>query len=276
MRHLSDTEIIAYASDRLDDADATRIDEHSAECTPCRERLRGALYLQANTASVIDCWTAWGHGEAARRLRLAYALRTAAERDSSLVGRATRWLRSLGSEASVAGRVALDSVRNVGLSAARLGEGWNAGLRPAMQGVASPDAEAAMRSMEEGCRLLAEGDVGEAVQAAQRAAKLDVRTARASTLEIRGPKNALLRVVADSRRNRVAVAWSPTQREMVGTLLMLIPESAGAAPMISRLETVPGASYLIAEFESVPNGEYTLEIEPRGSQWSDEDGVWIP
>ena len=274
MHHLTEDDVLQYACEGLRDESALRIDEHAAECASCRERMRGALYLRAHSERMLDSWTADAHGAALRQLRLATALRAAASRDPTVARRAAQWLRRAGSGASSAARVALDSARNIGLSsAAWLTEGWTAGLRPALQGVASPDASAIEGILNEGMQLLSEGKTEEAVRAAEEAVKLDVRAARSTTLEIRGPGSVTIRVVADSRRKRVAVMLWPALPEAAGTVVMLIPGDESQPPAVSTFQPVAGAEYLLAEFDSLPDGEYTVEIEVLASEGPKDGGA---
>ncbi len=277
MQHLTPVQILAYAFDECGDADLPLVDGHIAQCAECLDRVRGALYLSSHAAEVVGGWTAAQHGAALRRARLAAALRTAAEREPGILARAASWLSHTGAEASAAARLALDRARGVGLaSAAWMGEGWSSNLRPALQGVASPDADAATRSLNEGMRLLDEGDSEGALDSALQAARLDARTARSTTLEVNAPEGTLYRVVVDARRGRVAVIRRPRAAELAGTLAMLIPSDESLVPLVSRFELVTGADYMLAEFESVPDGEYALETEPVPGGHSEEGGAWTP
>lgn len=263
MTHLTETDILKYAFDEASEAEQIRIEEHVADCSDCRGRVQAAVYVKTHAGSLVESWSAEEHGAAFRQMNAIRAMRAIALKDRTLAARAAKWLTQTTTEVAASARLLIDQAKSVGLSAMETGSaGWSASLRPALQGVASPTAEAAYKYVEEGSGMLSQGSVDDAIRAVSEAVNLDSRIGQSTTLEMRHTNGAMLQLVVDSKRRRAILMHKPARRENIGGLAILMPLDWSQDPMVSKLEAVEDADYLIAEFDGLPDGQYTLIVEP--------------
>lgn len=230
--HLTSDDILDYFEGALPDARGRQLDEHLADCYECVRRVRELIEWQ----ELVTSWNGVAHGRASWSTRIADAVASAAAGriDPAWRERLGRWSREAGGRIGGGLRLVMAAPGN--------------GLRiaaDALDSLAGPGPTWRFRTVSSASPVRGAGDSAE------------------STIAVAVSENTpRMRIACSGDTGEIVVRLDEIRRRARSPLVLLIPESPGAPPIIREFERPAGVDYLVARFESVPAGAYALALEP--------------